>query len=166
MKPCISCGEPCEVFAIQLGDSFTLTWLRVCNERCLFETALEYLYSIGESKNYRNSLYKLMNKEDSEALYKFMDQATEAALKDFRKHLEENPDLLTTPYPKGIIEAFKDHKQIPVNSGTTCRFVRPKVEDLIKYQKQYIDDLKRRLRDAEEYLTEKMKLLPVPDSPS
>jgi hypothetical protein len=64
MKPCIQCGNDCEILPVMLGDTFTLTYLRVCSSECMFLVAYDYLYDICHHKDFRNKLYELQNEED------------------------------------------------------------------------------------------------------
>jgi hypothetical protein len=136
-KPCIQCGNDCDIFPIELGDSFTLTYLRVCGTECLFRITYDYLYSICHHKDFRNHLYDLQNAEDKALRDEFIDITTDQFLEDFRKHLEANPKMLSMPVPEAIFDMFKDAPQIPLTGGT-CRFVRPTKEEKINWARRHV----------------------------
>jgi hypothetical protein len=135
-KPCIECGKECSIFPIELGDSFTLTYLRVCGTECLFRITYDYLYSICHHKDFRNHLYDLQNAEDRALRDEFIDVTTKMALEEFRKH----PQLLSTPIATAVFDMFKDAPQLP-DVGGVCRFVRPTKEEKIQWAKRHVNQL-------------------------
>lgn len=151
MKPCIECGKECEILPVQLGDFFTLTYLRVCSSDCMFLVAYGFLREIHEHKQFRNYLYDLQNEEDKAASSKFVDEVTQESLKRMREDLEKNPNLLSTPIPQGISEMFKG-PHISQNCGQMVRFTRPSIDDRIKWQTQSVERLRTQLANEEEDL--------------
>lgn len=147
-KPCIQCEKECEILPVQLGDMFTLTFLRICSGECMFQMAYDYFYEIGYHKDFRNSLYDKQNAEDKAERDQFIDATTKAYLEDFRKHLEANPKMLSTPAPEGVLKMFSEAPQIPACSAP-IRFTRPSKEDKIKWQRRYVEQLREKLNDAE-----------------
>lgn len=155
-KPCIECGKECEILPVMLGDSFTLTYLRVCSSDCMFLIAYEYLYEIGHHKDFRGRLYDKQNEEDKRERNEFIEETTRAVLDSFRKNLEANPGLLSTPIPQGIFDAFSSASTIPTSSGCTMKFTRPSKEQKISWAQDHVDRLQKKLKDALEDL-DKMK---------
>ena len=158
-KPCINCGEDCDILPVQLGDSFTLTYLRVCGGECMFIVAYDYLYEIGHHKYFRNKLYDMQNEEDKKECDEFIDFTTKMSLEDFKKHLEANPKMLSTPMPEDVLKMFSEGSRIPQNSTCTMRFTRPSKEDRIKWQKVHVkrleNDLEEAIRDLEAMTNER-----------
>ena len=146
-KPCIQCGNDCDILPVMLGDSFTLTYLRVCSSECMFLIAYDYLYDICYYKDFRNKLYEMQNEEDRKERDEFIDLTTKMFLEDFKKHLEVNPNMLSTPAPEGIMKMFEGGEQIPLTGGT-MRFTRPSKEEKIKWAKKHVEHMKEKLRDT------------------
>jgi hypothetical protein len=153
-KPCLVCEKECDVFAIQLGDFATLTYLRVCGEGCLFMLAYEYLHEINENKVFRNSLSNKENEEDRKERRQLQDLQMKHFLEEQRRHFEENPALISTPAPKCLIEMFANSPSIPNNCGKTMRFVRATKEERIEWKKKYVEEQKKRLEEGEKELRE------------
>lgn len=119
-KPCIHCEKECDILPLELGDSFTLTYLRVCSPECMFMIIYDYLYKICYHRDFRNHLYHLQNAEDKDLRDEFIDVTTKMVLVDFKKHLKVNPKMLSVPVPQGVMDMFKDAPQIPLTDGTSC----------------------------------------------
>ncbi len=153
-KPCIQCGNECEILPVQLGDIFTLTFLRICSPECMFMEAYDYIYEMGYHKHFRNKLYDKQNEEDAAERKEYVDQVTEESLKMMRKHLEANPNLLSTPAPQNILKTFEGVPPIPQCSGQTIRFTRPTKQEKIRWQKERVDRLKTDLYEALKELEE------------
>ena len=151
-KPCIECGKECEILPVQLGDSFTLTYLRVCGPECMFIVAYDYLYEIGYHKDFRNKLYDKQNEEDKALRDEFIDTTTKMCLESLKKSLEANPGLLTTPTPNCITEMFASAPQIPSCSSSVFRFTRPSKEDKLKWARAHVTRMRERLQEAEQDL--------------
>jgi hypothetical protein len=149
LKPCIQCGKECEILPVELGDIFTLTFLRICSGECIFLEVYDYLYSIGYHKDFRNKLYDKQDDGDKKARDAFIESTTKEFLDRFQKGLERNPKLLTTPAPTGILEMFTQPSDF-LCSPTTMTFTRPSTEDKIKWQRDHIDRLKKELEEANE----------------
>jgi hypothetical protein len=147
-KPCIECGNDCEILPVMLGDTFTLTYLRVCSSECMFIVAYDYLYEIGHHKDFRNSLYDKQNEEDKKECDEFIEFTPEEFSKSFRKNLEANPEMLSTPVPEGIMKMFADRPQIPLASSCTMRFTRPPKEDKVRWAKEHVERVWDKLKDA------------------
>jgi len=156
LKPCINCDTPCEILPIQLGDFFTLVYLRVCSGECMFLMAYEFLHDLYEHKNFRNSLYEMENEEDAATRKIYQDKVTEESLRMMREDFQKNPNLLSTPAPKCVIDMFQYVPQLPTNSGNTVRFTRFTKEERIEYQKKYVESQRMKLSEAENDL-EKIK---------
>lgn len=152
MKPCIECGKECEILPVQLGDLFTISYLRVCSGECMFLQAYEFLREIGYHKQFRGSLYDKQNKEDKKERDDYVKMITDESLKSMREHFESCPELLSTSAPSFVSELFKNSPTISSNCGTTMRFTRPKLEERIRWQKESIERLKKQLEDEEESL--------------
>lgn len=148
-KPCIECGKECEILPVQLGDSFTLTYLRVCGPECMFIVAYDYLYEIGYHKEFRNKLYDKQNEEDKVLRDEFIDTTTEMYLESLKKRLEANPGLLTTPTPNCITDLFASVPSIPSCSSTTTRFTRLTKDEKIKWARQRVQRLQEDLLEAQ-----------------
>lgn len=151
-KLCIICQEPCDIYAIRLGDFATLTYLRICSPECLFKVTHEYLYSINKHKEFRNHLYDLQNEEDKAERDADLDASMKESLKLMSESLKKNPRLFTHPAPD-FIKMFLGPK-IPENSSQTMRFRRYEYtkEDRIEWKKDYISELNRKLAEAAEEL--------------
>jgi hypothetical protein len=108
MKPCIECGKDCEIWPIQLGDFFTLTYLRVCSPDCMFLVAYEFMRDIGEHKSFRNKLWELQNEEDRAERTRFVEGVTQDSIKLMREQFESCPDLLSRPVPNLFHEMLKN----------------------------------------------------------
>lgn len=147
MKPCIECGKDCEILPVQLGDLFTLTYLRVCSAECMFLIAYEFMREECIHKQFRNKLHTLENEEDAKERAAYVKMITEESLKEMAKHFKENPSILSTPAPSLIHDMFKSTPSIP-SCGPTVRFTRPKMEDRIKWAKEHVHRMKQQLRDA------------------
>lgn len=147
MKPCIECGKECEILPVQLGDFFTLCYLRVCGPECMFLIAYEFLRDICEHKEFRNSLYKKQNEEDKEECDKYVKMVTDESLKMMAKHFQENPLLLSHPVPNEVVDMFTSKQTIPA-CGPTVRFTKPKIEDRITWAKEHVGRMKEQLSDA------------------
>lgn len=147
-KPCIQCGEECEILPVQLGDIFTLTYLRICGPECMFLVAYDYLYDIGYHKDFRGKLYEKQNEEDKEERSAYVDAVTEESLKMMRESLAANPQLLSTPMPEGILSIFQGVSPMSQCSSKPMRFSRPSTEDKIKWQSERVKRLKKDLREA------------------
>lgn len=157
-KPCIQCGKDCDIWPIMLGDSFTLTYARLCNPECLFMEAYDFLYSICEHKSFRNRLFEKQDPADRKARDEFIDLATKEFLEDFGKSLAANTLLLSTPVPQGVLDMFKDVERIPF-TGETMRFTRPSKEEKIRWAKEHVKraqaDLMQAQIDLEKLLNER-----------
>ena len=147
-KPCIQCGIVCEILPVQLGDSFTLTYLRVCGGECMFLVAYDYLYEIGYHKDFRNKLYEQQNEEDKNLRDEFIHITTEQFLEDFKKNLQENPKLLSMPTPNCIHEMFSATPQIPIASSGSMRFTRASKEKRLQWAKEHVERVKEKLEEA------------------
>lgn len=148
LKPCIHCGKECDIMPMQLGDSFTLCYLRVCGPECLFSIAYDYLHEVGYHKQFRSSLYDKQNPEDKEKRDEWVKEVTEGALKAQREYLESNPHLLSTPAPESILKMFRNSSKVPLFEGKTMTFTRPSLENKIKWQKAYVEKLTNNLKEA------------------
>lgn len=148
LKPCIECGKECEVFPIQLGDFFTLTYLRICSDECMFLTAYEFLREIGEHKSFRAFLYKNEYEDDKKERDEFVDAVTKDSIENMRKHFEANPNILSHPVPKSVIEMFSKSERIPFSSGQTMRFMRPTKQQRIEWANERLKRLKEDLKEA------------------
>lgn len=148
LKSCIECGKECEIFPIQLGDFFTLTYLRICSEECMFLTAYEFLRGIGEHKAFRNFLYENEYEDDKKERNEFVSLVTKDALENQKKHYEANPNILSHPIPQSVIEMFSKYETIPYSSGQTMRFLRPSKQDRLKWANERVERLKQDLKDA------------------
>lgn len=148
LKPCIECGKECEIFPIQLGDFFTLTYLRICSDQCMFLTAYEFLRGIGEQSTFRNFLYENEYEDDKKDRDEFVKIVTEDALENQRKHFEANPNILSSPIPQSVIEMFSKGETIPYSSGQTMRFLRPSKQDRLKWANERVERLKQDLKEA------------------
>jgi len=151
MKPCIECGKDCEILPVQLGDIFTLTYLRVCSGECMFLIAYEFMRDISEHKQFRVHLYDKQDEEDNKLRDEYVKQVTDEYLKTMRDDFKVNPNLLSTPVASGIFKMF-NASSIPQSSGTTMKFTRPSLEDRIMWQTQHVESLKTKLAQEEEYL--------------
>lgn len=152
LKPCIECGKDCEILPVQLGDMFTLSYLRVCSGECMFLIAYEFLREIFEHKQFLSKLYDMQNYEDNTLRDEYIDFTTKEFLKAQREHFEENPTLLSTPIPNVIFEMFGNQHSIPQSCGTTMRFTRPSKKERIKWTISYIKQLKKQLYEEENSL--------------
>lgn len=157
LKPCIECGKDCEILPVQLGDFFTLTYLRVCSGECMFLQAYEYLREVGYHKQFRNSLHDKENEEDKKERDEYVKMVTNESLRMMREHLEACPALLSHPVPNEVVEMFKSTPQIPCSSGATMRFTRPSIEDRIKWAHERVNQLKQDTNEAEQELIRLIK---------
>lgn len=157
MKPCIECGKDCEILPVQLGDFFTLTYLRVCSPECMFLVSYEFMRDIGEHKQFRNKLYELQNEEDKALRAKHVDEVTQDSLKSMREHFEKCPDLLSRPVPDLVHNLFCNAPTISSDCGQTMRFTRPKLDDRIKWQLECVQRIKTQLDDEREQLEKLLK---------
>jgi hypothetical protein len=157
-KPCIHCGKECEILHMQLGDLFTLTFLRVCGPECMFLIAYDFLHEIGEHKSFSNYLHEKENEEDATECKEYIDMITPKALDNMRKDLEANPNLSVAPVQPLIIDMFSKSPSIP-QSGNTMRFTRPSTEDKIKWQTQYVEKIRNQLLEAEKDLQNLVKII-------
>lgn len=148
LKPCLQCGNSCKILPVQLGDIFTLTYLRICSLECMIIITYDFLYEIGEHRNFRDSLYDKQDNEDAIESKKFIYEVTEDTLKNMKEHFEANPNLLSTPIPKEIANIFASNPSILSNSAEIIRWVRPTKEDKIKWQSNYVANLKDKLKHA------------------
>ncbi len=152
-KPCIQCGEACDVFHLMLGDTYTLTYLRICDNECLFYEAYDYLYRLGEHKSFRIYLNEKQDIEDKKDRDEFIEIATKQFLEHFEKIFSENSGLLSQPIPQGIFNVFKDVKFIPQCSGP-IRITRPCYEDRVRWARERANALEKQLVDAKKELWE------------
>lgn len=144
-KPCLVCEKQCSIYAVQLGDSFTLTYLRLCSGECLFELAYEYLHSLYEHKTFMNSLFSKENEEDRKAREKSEQIRLEAFLKAQKESLEKNPSLLTAPIP----DFFKDINRMPIfHLGKPIKFIKSSPEIRLEREINYIKNLNNKLEEA------------------
>lgn len=157
MKPCIECGKDCEILPVQLGDFFTLTYLRVCSPECMFLVAYSFMRDIGEHRQFSNKLWELQDEEDKAARTKFVDECTKDALQNMHDHLKENPLLLSHPVPNAVVEMFKSAPTISSNCGQTMKFTRPKLDDRIKWQLECVQRIKTQLDEEREQLEKLLK---------
>ena len=125
LKPCIQCGNDCEILPVQLGDLFTLTFLRICSAECMFMEAYDFLYSIGYHKSFRAKLHDKQNEEDAAERKVYVDQVTEESLKMMREYLEANPKLLSNPAPDCMLKMFEGATPFSQCSGQIMKFTRP-----------------------------------------
>lgn len=88
LKPCIECGKECEILPVQLGDLFTLCFLRVCSGDCMFLIACEFMRENCEHKQFRNKFYELQNEEDKKERDEYVKEVTDESLKMMREHSE------------------------------------------------------------------------------
>jgi len=151
-KPCVQCEKECDIEPIQLGDAFTLTYLRACSPECMFLIAWDYFYEIGHHKDFRNKLHDLQNEEDKKLCQEFIEATSKMFLENFKKHLQANPKMLSTPVPEEFLNMFKDVPKIPVSSGCTMRFTRPCKEQKIVWAKEHVERVKEELKEAIEDL--------------
>ena len=156
-KNCLHCGKKCEIFALQLGDFFTLTYIRVCNFTCLFSLANEFIYELGEHRAFGQFLKEKENEEDKEACALFIKQMIKNSLETMEKDFKGNPNLLLTPATEGLLKILENSTPFPENSGKTIRFTRTSKEEQIKCHKKYIENLKSRLKDSENELEKVME---------
>lgn len=147
-KPCIQCGNECEILPVQLGDIFTLTFLRICSPECMFMEAYDYLYEMGEHKTFRGKLYDKQNEEDAAERKEYVDSITDEPLRMMREDLPVNPNLLSTPVPDCILKMFEGVPPIPQCSSQSMRFTRLTKQEKIRWQKERVDRLKKDLREA------------------
>lgn len=96
-KPCIQCGTDCEIFPVELGEMFTLTYLRLCGAECLFLVAWDYLCEIGHHKEFRNRLPKKQNEEDAAECKSYVDRVAVFTLERLLSATESGQP----PLPKG-----------------------------------------------------------------
>lgn len=157
MKPCIECGKDCEILPVQLGDFFTLTYLRVCSPECMFLVAYEFMRDIGEHKQFRNKLYELQNEEDKSLRTQYVDEVTQESLKSMREHFESCPDLLSHRIPNLVHDLFKTAPNINSNCEQTMRFTRPKLDDRIKWAKEHVVRMQNNVEEAMEDLQKLLK---------
>jgi hypothetical protein len=136
MKPCIECGKDCDILPVQLGDFFTLTYLRVCSPECMFLVAYEFMRDIGEHKQFRNKLWELQNEEDKALRTNHVDEVTQESLRSMREHFEKCPDLLSRPVPNLVSDLFKSAPTISSNCGQTMRFTRPTSDEVKEIRKK------------------------------
>lgn len=157
-KPCIQCGELCDIFPVMLGDTFTLTYLRVCGPECLFLEAYDYLYKICYHKDFRNHLSDKQYEDDAKLCDEFIKTTTDQYLESFEKHLKANPEMLTYPAPDSILSLFKDSNKIPNTSAGTMCFKRynPTKQEKMRMQKEHIEKLQKDLREAQDDLDKLM----------
>ncbi len=157
MKPCIECGKDCEILPVQLGDFFTLTFLRVCSPECMFLVAYSFMRGISEHKQFRNHLYQLQNEEDKALRAKHVDEVTQDSLKSMREHFENCPDLLSRPVPNLVHDLFKAAPTISASGGQTMRFTRPKLDDRIIWAKEHVVRMQNNVEQAIEDLQNLLK---------
>ena len=152
LKPCIECGKDCEILPVQLGDLFTMSYIRVCSGECMFLQAYDFLREIGYHKQFRGSLYDKQNKEDKKECDAYVKMITDESLKQMREHFEACPKLLSTPAPNLVVEMFKTPSTIPCNSGQTVTFARPSLEDRIKWTKESLAKHQKRYNQTKKEL--------------
>lgn len=157
MKPCIECGKDCEILPVQLGDFFTLTFLRVCSGECMFLVAYTFMREICEHKSFRNHLYELQNEEDKALRAKHVDEVTQDSLKAMREAFEKCPDLLSRPVPDLVHNLFSSAPTISNQCGQTMRFTRPNLDDRIKWQLESVERIRKQLADEREQLKKLLK---------
>lgn len=134
---------------VQLGDSFTLTYLRVCGPECMFIVAYDYLYEIGEHKSFRNSLYDMQNAEDRAERDRVMKEVADESLRMLGESFKANPGLLTMPMPHSITQLFAEAPTVCCYSSTTIKFTRPTKKQKIKWAKDRVKRLEGDLLEAE-----------------
>lgn len=147
MKPCIECGKDCEILPVQLGDLFTLCYVRVCGGECMFLQAYEYMREHCIHKQFRDHLYDKQNEEDKKLRDDYVKMVTDESLKMMAQHFKENPLLLSTPVPDEIGALFKS-TPISKDCGGTMRFTRPKIEDRIIWAKEHVNRMEKQLKEA------------------
>lgn len=152
LKPCIECGKDCEILPVQLGDLFTLTYMRICSAECMFLQAYDFLIEIGYHKQFRGSLYDKQNEEDKKERTKYVDMVTQESLRMMREHFEASPNLLSTPVPPLIHELFSNAPVIPSNAGTTMTFTRPSFEERIQWAKDHLARMQKEYNEAQKDL--------------
>jgi hypothetical protein len=147
-KPCIQCGNDCDILPVQLGDLFTLCYLRVCDGECMFLIAYEFMRNNREHKQFRGKLYDMQNEEDKQERDDLVNVLDDEFLRRMRENFETNPNLLSHPVPQGIVDMFKNNPGIPCNGGTTMKFIRPSKQDRVRWANDHVNRLKKDLRDA------------------
>jgi hypothetical protein len=119
-KPCIVCKKDCEIWPVQLGDLFTLCYLRVCSHQCLFLLAYEFMHTIYQHKQFRGKLYNMQNEEDKKLRDDFVKEVTDESLKMMRDSI-----LLSLPVSEGLeINLTYDTASTQPLLGSTMRFTR------------------------------------------
>lgn len=93
--PCIYCKKDCDILPLQLGDVFTLTYLRLCNAECLFFLTCEYLYETGMSYDFNAYLWKKQIPEDRKERDDFIERTSNESIKTFARALKlANEEML------------------------------------------------------------------------
>lgn len=151
-KPCIQCGTECDILPIELGDIFTLTYLRICSAECMFLVAYDYLYQISHHKAFRAYLYDKQDADDKAERDAWIEKITEESLNRLRESLAANPDLLSAPIASGFFSMLEESVLPPKCSSQTMRFSRPPKEERIRWAKEYVEQMKGKLREALEEL--------------
>ncbi len=147
-KPCIQCGNECEILPVQLGDTFTLAYLRVCGPECMFLVAYDYLYEIGYHKQFRGALYEKQDEEDKKERDQWIKEVTDEAIRMMGEHFAANPKMLSTPAPDCVLKMFSDCPPLPASCGV-MRFTRPSKEDRLRWQAEHVQRLRSQLSEAE-----------------
>lgn len=151
-KPCIQCGKECEIFPVQLGDIFTLVYLRICSHECMFLEAYDYIYKNGYHEDFGNELYDHQSIEDASERKKYIDEEILEVSIARMKGFISDPNLLNTPMPHGIANLFAQPSRDSFCSTTTMVFLRPTKDQKLEWARDLIDRIKNDLNDAIEDL--------------
>lgn len=89
-KPCIECGEECDIFCIQSSDLFTLCYLRICSAECMFIIAYEFMQENCIHHLFRNKLNELQNEEDKKLKDDRIKEITDESMKNIEKAFRSN----------------------------------------------------------------------------
>lgn len=146
-KPCIECGVECEIMPLQLGDAFTLTYLRVCSAECLFLITYEFLHREGFHKHFRNTLYDKQNEEDRAERDNFIRNVSDDAIKGMAEHLKSSSDIFSRVQPDVVNNLFNNRPEIP-HGGQTMSFSRPSHEQRIKWAQERVERIQQEFFEA------------------
>lgn len=148
LKPCIECGRECEILPIQLGDLFTLCYVRLCGAECLFLFAYDFMRDKCVHYEFRAKLCNIQNEEDKKERDDYVNEVTDESLRMMTLSFKENPLLLSLPVPDTTTEMFKSKCEIPQSCGKTMRFTRPSLQDRITWAKEHVERMKESLFKA------------------
>lgn len=147
-KPCIYCGDDCDIFSIQLGDAFTLTYLRLCDWECFFWLTYDYLYSLGRHRDFRHYLYEKQSPEDEKEKDEFIKFSTSQFLEEFKKGLGINPYVIPSPIPEVLLKLFYDTPFFNLDRSTSIKLCRSSKEDKLKWAKEHVEKMHTALENA------------------